>query len=73
MERWWFSKCGSRLNAARIRSTCVQQLHGLRAVAFQNGSLALALRTVVLKFASASRIQGGSFSKCGSRFSAAHI
>eukprot|EP00959_Pyramimonas_sp_CCMP1952_P322030 6738380-Pyramimonas_sp.AAC.1 len=40
-----FSNCGSRLSAAHIRHTNVQELHRLSAVPFQNLALALAPRT----------------------------
>eukprot|EP00959_Pyramimonas_sp_CCMP1952_P082178 1717066-Pyramimonas_sp.AAC.1 len=42
----WFSKCGSRLSAAYIRFNILQELHGLRAVPFQNVVLVLAPRTL---------------------------
>eukprot|EP00959_Pyramimonas_sp_CCMP1952_P282052 5895195-Pyramimonas_sp.AAC.1 len=48
------------------------ELHGLRKAPLKNVRLALAPRTLVLKNARASRIEGGSFSKCGSRLGAAH-
>eukprot|EP00959_Pyramimonas_sp_CCMP1952_P240556 5027247-Pyramimonas_sp.AAC.1 len=34
MEGGWFSTCGSRLIAARIRSNKLQHIHGLRAAPF---------------------------------------
>ena len=100
MEGGSFSKRGSRLCAARGLQS-LQQLHGWRAVPFQNGALALAPRTSVLnicnsytdrgrylfkmglspwrrahlseKCATFTRIEGGSFSKWGSRLGAADI
>ena len=50
MEGGSFSKWGSRLSAAHIRLKTLQQLHGSRAVPFQNGALALVPRTFVLRF-----------------------
>ena len=73
MEGGSFSKCGSRLSAAHIRLKNLQQLQGSRAVPFQNGALALAPHTFVIKLALVSTIEGGWFSKLGSRLSAAHI
>eukprot|EP00959_Pyramimonas_sp_CCMP1952_P386441 8098930-Pyramimonas_sp.AAC.1 len=49
----------------------MQELHDLRAGGFQNAALALAPRT--LKSARFSRIEGGYFSTCGSRYNAAHM
>ena len=49
MEGGSFSKWGSRLGAADIRLKSLQQLHGWRAVPFQNGVPALAPRTFVFK------------------------
>ena len=49
MEGGSFSKWGSRLGAADIRLKSLRQLHGWRAAGLQNGALALAPRTFVLK------------------------
>ena len=49
MEGGPFSKWGSRFGAADIRLINFQQLQGWRAGGFQNGALALAPRTFVLK------------------------
>eukprot|EP00959_Pyramimonas_sp_CCMP1952_P393831 8252317-Pyramimonas_sp.AAC.1 len=74
MEGGSLSKRGSRLSAAHSRFKKLQELHGLRAGGFQNVTLALAPRTSAFKTcARVSRIEGGSFSKCGSRLSAANI
>eukprot|EP00959_Pyramimonas_sp_CCMP1952_P286717 5995396-Pyramimonas_sp.AAC.1 len=43
----WSSICGSRLGAAHMRCTKLQELHGLRAGRFQNVVLAFAPRTLV--------------------------
>eukprot|EP00959_Pyramimonas_sp_CCMP1952_P203104 4247452-Pyramimonas_sp.AAC.1 len=51
----------------------MREIHGWRASRFQKVVLASALRTIVFQTSRASRIEGGSFSKCGSRLSAAHI
>eukprot|EP00959_Pyramimonas_sp_CCMP1952_P401935 8422437-Pyramimonas_sp.AAC.1 len=39
MEGWWFSKCGSRLSAARIRFQSSQQLEGVKMCPVQNVAL----------------------------------
>ena len=49
MEGRLFSKWGSRLGAADIPFKRLHQLRGWRAARFQNGVLALALRTFVFK------------------------
>eukprot|EP00959_Pyramimonas_sp_CCMP1952_P217317 4545237-Pyramimonas_sp.AAC.1 len=56
MESNSVSKCGSRISAAHIRFKQLQELHGLRAVPFQNVALALAQRTFVETFARVSRV-----------------
>eukprot|EP00959_Pyramimonas_sp_CCMP1952_P384534 8059044-Pyramimonas_sp.AAC.1 len=48
MDSGWFSKRGSRLSTAHIRFKALQNLHGLRAVPFQNVALALAPHTFVV-------------------------
>eukprot|EP00959_Pyramimonas_sp_CCMP1952_P063811 1333165-Pyramimonas_sp.AAC.2 len=48
IQGWWFSKCGSRLNAAHIRFKHLQELHRVRAGGFQNVVLALAPRKIAL-------------------------
>eukprot|EP00959_Pyramimonas_sp_CCMP1952_P219489 4589516-Pyramimonas_sp.AAC.1 len=50
-----------------------QQFHIWRAGRLQTVTLALATRTFVKHIARASRIEGESLSKCGSRLSAARI
>eukprot|EP00959_Pyramimonas_sp_CCMP1952_P153677 3215363-Pyramimonas_sp.AAC.1 len=50
-----------------------QQFHRWKAVGFQNVALALAPSTFALNIGKASRVEGGWFSQCGSRLSAAHI
>eukprot|EP00959_Pyramimonas_sp_CCMP1952_P399115 8363195-Pyramimonas_sp.AAC.1 len=49
-----------------------QQFHSWRAGGLQHVALAIARRTFASKFTRVSRTEGGSFSKCGSRLSAAH-
>eukprot|EP00959_Pyramimonas_sp_CCMP1952_P264995 5541197-Pyramimonas_sp.AAC.1 len=49
----------------------MQELHGWRAGRLQNVTLALASRTLALKLARDSRMEGGPFSTCGCRLSAA--
>eukprot|EP00959_Pyramimonas_sp_CCMP1952_P442993 9273803-Pyramimonas_sp.AAC.1 len=74
MEGGWFSNCGSRLSAAHNLFKHWQALRGLRAVPFQTVALALApLAPSFQIVARISRIEGGSFSKCGSRLGAVHI
>ena len=68
-----FSKWGSRLGAAHIRFKILHQLHGWRAVPFQNGVPALVPRTSSSKFATITRVEGGPFSKWGSRRGTAGI
>eukprot|EP00959_Pyramimonas_sp_CCMP1952_P360530 7550118-Pyramimonas_sp.AAC.1 len=45
MEGGWFSNCGSRLSAARIRLIKLQKFHRLRKIPFQNVALAFESRT----------------------------
>eukprot|EP00959_Pyramimonas_sp_CCMP1952_P361019 7560831-Pyramimonas_sp.AAC.1 len=47
MEDVPFSSCGANLNAAHIRRTTLQELHGWRADRFQYVALASALHTFV--------------------------
>eukprot|EP00959_Pyramimonas_sp_CCMP1952_P390590 8185164-Pyramimonas_sp.AAC.1 len=63
MEGQSFSKCGSRLHAARNRFQHLQELHGWRPGRFQNAAVALAPRTFVSN--RASRMEGGSFFNMG--------
>ena len=73
MEGGPFSKWGSRIGAAHIRFKILHQLHGWRAVPFQNGVPALVPRTSSSKFATITRVEGGPFSKWGSRRGTAGI
>eukprot|EP00959_Pyramimonas_sp_CCMP1952_P448252 9386214-Pyramimonas_sp.AAC.1 len=50
----------------------LQDLRGLKANRFQHVALASTRRTFVLQIRRASRIEGGSFSKCGYRLNATH-
>eukprot|EP00959_Pyramimonas_sp_CCMP1952_P166114 3471805-Pyramimonas_sp.AAC.1 len=47
MKGGWFSKCGSRLSAAHIHFEHLQELHGLKAIPFQNVALASAPPTFI--------------------------
>ena len=60
-----FSKWGSRLGAADVRLKSLQQLQGWRAGRFQNGTLAVASRTLLFKACNSYRDGGRIFFKMG--------
>ena len=73
MEGGPFSEWGSHLGASHIRVKSLQQLHGWRAPVFKMGLSPWCPAHSSEKLAAVTRMEGGPFSKWGSRLGAADI